>query len=131
MCRLDGVDSGAAEVLVERLKIGLFAEDDVGGVFALIHAPVIFHAEGAMDGAETTGESVQPAVQALDLQLVGDLLGPCPVADIDEGVVLKCEVDAAFAQPGPQPVVAVGNRFADGRAARWARARSTGPVLRR
>ncbi len=55
--RLDGVDGGAAEVLIDGLKIGLFAEYDVGRVFALVHAPVIVRSEGAMDRTETAAQT--------------------------------------------------------------------------
>ena len=63
---LDGVDCRAAEVLIDRFEVGLLAEDDIGRVFTLVHAPVISHAEGTMNGTEATREHVQPAVQPLD-----------------------------------------------------------------
>src|SRR3954471_14998894 len=38
---LDGVNSGARQVLVDSLQVRLFAENDIGGVLALVCAPVI------------------------------------------------------------------------------------------
>src|SRR3954452_3965144 len=39
--RFDGMNRSARQIFIDRLQIGLFTEDDVGGVFALVHAPVI------------------------------------------------------------------------------------------
>jgi len=105
--RLDGMNCGATEVFINGLEVGLFAENDVGRVLALVHAPVVFRAEGTMDGAEAVRERVQTAVQPLDLQFVGDLLRLCPVGNVGEGIVQQREVDLQLAQLGGQPAVAV------------------------
>lgn len=90
---LDGVDGGAAEVLIQGLEIGLFAEHDVGRVLALVHAPEIVPAQAAMDGTEAAGELVQLAMQLLDAQIVGDPLRPLPVGNTGEGIVQQRVID--------------------------------------
>jgi len=42
---LDDMDRGAHDGIVERLEMGLLAEDHIGGVFHLHEAPVIAGAE--------------------------------------------------------------------------------------
>jgi len=59
---LDGMDCRVAEMLVDSLKLGLLAEYDVDRVFALVYAPVIVHAKGAMNGREATREHEQSTV---------------------------------------------------------------------
>ena len=54
----DGADCGPAEVLIQKLETGLYAGHDVGSVFALVHAPVVAHAEGAIDETEAFGAIV-------------------------------------------------------------------------
>jgi len=39
----------ARQIFVDRLQIRLPAEDDVGGIFALVHAPVVSAGEVAID----------------------------------------------------------------------------------
>lgn len=104
---LDGVDGGAAEVLIQGLMVGLFAEDDVGRGFALVHASVIADAQTAMHRTEATGELIQLAMQFLDAQLVGQQLRPLPVGDAGEDVIHHSEIDLQFAQPRSQPLVPV------------------------
>src|SRR4051812_13556399 len=47
---LDGVNSGARQVLVDNLQVRLLAENDIGGVLALVCAPVISSREIAITG---------------------------------------------------------------------------------
>jgi len=49
--RLYCMNRRARQVFIDRLQIRLFAEDDVGGVFALVHAPVVSGGEVAIDRA--------------------------------------------------------------------------------
>src|SRR3954449_12991912 len=51
---LDGVNSGASQVLVDSLQVRLLAENDIGGVLALVCAPVISTRKGFVP-------SVQPS----------------------------------------------------------------------
>src|SRR5580692_4985169 len=60
--RLDGMNRRARQVFIERLQIRLLAEDDVGGVFALVHAPVISGGEVAIDRAAAPRELAEPRV---------------------------------------------------------------------
>jgi len=105
--RLDSVDRGAAEILIHGLQIGSMAEHDVGGILTLVHAPVIVHAQTAMDGREATGELIQLAMQLLDARTVGDPLRSFPVGNTGEGVVQQGEADTLPAQPCRHPVVPV------------------------
>jgi hypothetical protein len=105
--RLDGVNGSAAEVLIQRLEIGLLAEHDVGRIFALVYTPVIVRTETAMNGTEAAGELVQLAMQLLDAQIVGERLRPLPVGDTGGCVVQQSKIDAAPAQRIGQPVVPV------------------------
>ena len=59
--RLDGMNRCARQVFIDRLQIRLLAEDDVSGVFALVHAPVVSGGEVAIDRAAPPRELVEPA----------------------------------------------------------------------
>ena len=95
---LDRVDGRPDQVAIDGRQIRLPPENDVGGVLALVHAPVVGHTKILMDGTEAPGHLVQPTMQSLDLQFVGDLLRPPPIRDIHEGIVDQLEVDLALAQ---------------------------------
>ena len=43
------MNRGACQIPVDGLQVCLFTEDDIGGVFALIHAPVVASGEIAID----------------------------------------------------------------------------------
>ena len=104
---LDGVDRRPGQVAVDRRQIRLPPENDVGGVLALVHAPVIGHAKIPVNRTEAAGHLVQPTVESLDLQAVGDLLRALPVGDIHERIVDQLEVDLALSQQAGQPAVPV------------------------
>ncbi len=105
--RFDRVHRRARQVFVNGPEIGLFAEHDVGGVLALIHAPVLTGREVPQDGTVTACELIQPSVDPLRFPAIGDALCPLPVRDVGEGVVGHSIVDAEFAQLTGQPVVIV------------------------
>ena len=59
---LDRVNCRARQIFIDGLQIGLPAEDDVGGIFALVHAPVVSAGEVAIDRAAPPRELIQPGV---------------------------------------------------------------------
>src|ERR1039457_427026 len=77
--RFDSMDRGAGEVAVDGLQLGLPAKDDVGGVLALVQAPVAGYAEVAEDGAEAFRQFVQLPVNPLGLPSIRDALRLCPI----------------------------------------------------
>jgi len=95
----------ARQVLIDRLQIRLLAEDDVGGVFALVHAPVVSGGEVAIDRAAPPRELVKPGVNPFGFPSVGDALRFLPVSNMAEGVVSHSIVDAQPAQLACQPVM--------------------------
>ena len=101
---LDGVDRRPAQVTVDRRQFRLTLEYNLGGVLALIHAPVIGPAEGAMNRAEPARKLIQPLMQTLDLQSVGDLLSARPVGDFSKSIIDEPEGNLPFAQYTGQPV---------------------------
>ena len=92
--RLDGMNRRARQVFIERLQIRLLAEDDVGGVFALVHAPVISGGEVAIDRAAAPRELAEPRVDSFCFPSIGDALRPLPVPNVAEGVVCHSIVEA-------------------------------------
>src|SRR3954447_17602551 len=62
---LDGVNSGARQVLVDSLQVRLLAENDIGGVLALVGAPVISSREIAINRTVPTRELIQLSVMRL------------------------------------------------------------------
>lgn len=90
---LHRMDRGPGQIPVNGRQIGLPAEDDVGGVFALIHTPVVLHPKGAKDGAISAGETIQSCVNPLRLPPIDDLLGAAPVRDPHKRVVQQLEID--------------------------------------
>ena len=95
------------QVAIDGRQIRLAPEDDVGGVFALVHAPVVGHAEILVNRTKAAGHLVESMVQTLYLQSVGDLLSAPPVGDFHESIVDQPEVDLAPAQQAGQPIVPV------------------------
>jgi hypothetical protein len=65
--RLHGMDRRARQVLIDRLQIRLFAKDDVGSVFALVHTPVISGGEVFVNRAAQPGQIVQPLIGFVSL----------------------------------------------------------------
>ena len=97
----------ARQVFIDRLQIRLPAEDDVSGVFALIHAPVISGGEVAIDPAAASRELIESGVDSFGFPSVGDALRPLPVRNMAERIVRHSIVDAQLAQLASQPVMAV------------------------
>ncbi len=54
----DGVNRGAGQVVIDGCQVPLPFKYNVGGVLALIHTPVIGHAERPMDRAVGAGQLV-------------------------------------------------------------------------
>jgi len=98
---------GARQVLVNHCQNRLAPENDVRGIFALIEAAVIMHAQGANDRAEplgefvpTCGESASPASRPPSVALVANHRSRqkhCPAIHSDVG----------FPQLHRQPVMSV------------------------
>ena len=107
MIGLDGVHGGADDRIVQRLKLALLVEDDIGGKFHLHQAPVVTGAKPPMDGTELPGPFIEPTVKLFGIQAVRKVLGLIRIGDREEGVVGHLEGDAGFAQPLRQPVVAI------------------------
>src|SRR3982750_4564392 len=105
--RLDRVNRRARQIVIDGLQIGLFAEDDISRVFALIHAPVVSGGEVAIDRTAPPGELVEPGVDSLRFPSVGDPLCPWPARDMKKGVVGHSIIDTRLAQLTRQPVMAV------------------------
>src|SRR3954451_20427657 len=104
---LDGVNSGAHQVLVYGLQVRLLAENDIGGVLALVCAPVISSCEIAINRTVPARELVQLSVDTFGCPSIGDPLGAWPVRDFDKGVVDEPIFDTLLTQLTGQPVVAV------------------------
>src|SRR3954447_5231259 len=105
--RLDRMDRGTRQILVNGRQVRLFTEDDIGGVFALIHTPVVSGCEVPIDRTTLPGQFVQPSVDAFGVPAVGEALCPLPVRDVRKGVVGHPIVDAELAQLARQPVMTV------------------------
>ncbi len=73
---------GADNRFVERLKIGLLVEDDIGGIFDLHEAPMVTGREASMYWAIAFGPLIQPFVQLFGIQSVGQALGALGVIDV-------------------------------------------------
>src|SRR5580704_4356726 len=105
--RLDCMDRGTRQILIDRLQIRLPAEHDVGGVFALVHAPVVSGGEVPIDRTTLAGQRVQPRMDAFGFPAAGDALGPVPVRYVREGIVGHSVIDTEPAQLSRQPVMTV------------------------
>jgi len=95
---LDGVDGGSCQVGIEGLKIDLPVENDVGGVFGLIQAPVVLHAKVTKNGAKPLSKLVQFPVDPLDVPIVGNPLRFVPIPNFYEGIVQQLVSDFALPQ---------------------------------
>ena len=101
------MDRRARHVLIDCLQIRLFTEDDIGGVFALVHTPVVSGGEVPVNRAAQPCQIVQPFMDPLRFPAVGDLLRPLPVGDVSEGVVGHPVIDSELTQLPRQPVMAI------------------------
>src|SRR6202165_6038054 len=104
---LNAGDRRAGQVFVNGCQICLPPEHDVGGVLALIDAPVILDPEVAKDRAEPVGKLIQFPVNPLGLPAVGDTLRLSPIPDLDNSVIPQAVVDFALLQLPRQPVMSV------------------------
>src|SRR3954454_17198268 len=104
---LDGVNSGARQVLVHSLQVRLFAENDIGGVLALVCAPVISSREIAINRTVPARELVQLSVDTFGCPSIGDPLGAWPVRDLNKGVVDEPIFDSLLTDSTGLPVMAV------------------------
>ncbi len=59
----------ARQIFIDRLQIRLLVEDDVGGVFALVHARVVSGGEVPIDWAAAPGELVEPGMNSFLLAI--------------------------------------------------------------
>ena len=105
--RLHRMNGRPGQGIVDRRQIGLPLEHHLGGVLALIDAPVILHAEVPVDRTAGAGQLIRFAVKPFDVQRVGQLLRSVPKGDLDEGIVHQLVGDVLPAQFGSQPVVPV------------------------
>ena len=80
---LDAVNGRADDLIIERLKLGLTVEQDVGGILGLHDAPVVAGTEPAGGGTERPG----PAVRVVEA--TGKSLGSVDVIDGDERIVFQ------------------------------------------
>ena len=103
--RLDRMNRGACQIPVDGLQIGLPAENNVGGVFALVHAPVVAGGEITIDRTAQARQFVQPFVDSFRFPAVGDGVCLFPVPDVCEGVVGDSVLDPGLTQAARQPVV--------------------------
>ena len=101
------MNRATCQIPVDGLQIRLLAENDIGGVFALVHAPVVAGCEIAIDRTTQPRQFVEPFVDSLRFPAIGDRLCLLPVSEVRKGVVSHPIFDADFAQLPGQPVVAV------------------------
>ena len=92
------MNRGAGQVPVNGLQCRLFFEDDVGGVLALVHAPVVAVGEIAVDRTAQPCQFIQSLVDSLCLPAIGDGLCLFPVSDVREGVVGHPILDPGLTQ---------------------------------
>ena len=78
--RLDRMNRRARQISVDGLQVRLLAENDIGGVFALVHAPVVAGGEVAIDRTAQPRQFVQPFVNSLRFPAIGD--APAPFASL-------------------------------------------------
>ena len=105
--RLNGVDGGTDDGMVERLEFSLLMKDDIGGKFYLHETPVVARAEALMYWAELLSPPIESLVKLFGIQSVGKRLGPLGIGNEEKGIVRHLEGDAGFYQPLGQPIVAV------------------------
>jgi hypothetical protein len=90
--RLHRMNGRPGQGIVNHRQVGLPLEHDVGGVLALIDAPVILDAEVTVDRTAGAGQWVQFAVKPFDLQPVGQPLRSVPIGDLHEGMSISLYV---------------------------------------
>ena len=104
---LDDMDRGAHDGVVERLEMGLLAEDHIGGIFNLHQAPVIAGAELAEHWDITSCPLIQTDLELLAIQGVREFLSTRGIGNGDQGVIRHREGDVCCHQLPGQPGVAV------------------------
>ena len=97
----------AREALIHGRERGLGAKHQVHGVLHLHQAPVVALSEGIEHRTEAPGVAIQPAVQLIGGERIGDGLRALDVGDAHKGVVGEREIDASGGEFPRQPGVAV------------------------
>jgi hypothetical protein len=87
MIRFDGMDGGAHQFFVDRSKVWLPLEDNIGGIFGLHDAPVIAGGKGTYDGTILPDDLIDLPVKPIGVDGAGQLLGSFGIVDLDEGIV--------------------------------------------
>jgi hypothetical protein len=91
------VECGAHQLLVDRLQLGLPADDDVGRVLYLNHARSIRLLEPSDRWTVQSRIGVHLIMKKAGIGFIRKLLGRLPVRDTREWVVEHSEFDAGFA----------------------------------
>ncbi len=80
--RLDGVNRRTRQIFVYGLQVGLLKEDYIGGILALIHAPVVSGGKVLIDRTALPCKLIESGVDPFGFPAVGDTLRPRPVRDV-------------------------------------------------
>ena len=113
---LDFDGGGAGELLVKAGQQLFVFEDDVGGEFGLIDAPLEVVAQAFVQGDPAGGVAVEDGLDFLRVNRVGKALGAREVGDMGEAVVGLGVTDARRLELAFEPVVAVETELeAEGR----------------
>lgn len=104
---LDREDRLPGEFLVERLDDLFGAKHPISRVFNLHQTPLVGLAGDIEHRAALLGIAVQDRVQGVWREAVGKLLGTCPVADTNEGIVSHRVVYPFGFERTRQPTVAI------------------------
>jgi hypothetical protein len=101
-------NNGAAnEGLIKKLKIGLFSEDNVSGIFNLDERPIVGEGEGFNERTTPLGQNIQDLVQVGYTNLIGEFLGSGKIGQIQESIVMHGMGNRTFGEISGQPVMPV------------------------
>jgi hypothetical protein len=97
----------ARQIVIDALKVLLAFEDDIGGILGLHDRPMIAQVEHFDDRTKALGKVIQDAMDQIDLEPIGNLLGGSKIGHTDKQVVDEWMVDVSILQLGGQSAMAV------------------------
>jgi len=103
----DRVNGGTDNFVIDQFKIAFLPEEDVRGVLDLHKAPVVVIDKMPKDRAIASDKMIQLAMKSFNIDIIGKLLSPIQIVNLDKDIVEHLETDLLFAKLCGQKVMPV------------------------
>ena len=100
------MNSGSGQRAEDSLQVGLAVKYNIGNIFCLHDAPVVFNWKMTNCSTVALCEPVRAFVECAQIKLIGQLLN-LPVVDHREGVIQQGKANSFFAESSSHPSIAI------------------------